>query len=94
MTDKVSKFLRGMLLNENPGGFVFFLSRTARKRGSIFLGGCDLLRNHVMVVILLSLLCNHDNLTLKLHQQKSSYPDEEWLFIDIFKVCQKRVLFS
>ena len=39
-----------------------------------------------MVVILLSFLCNYDNLTLKLHQEKRSYPDKGWLFIDRFKV--------
>ena len=32
------KFFRGRLLNEHPGDFVFFFKRTARKRGSIFLG--------------------------------------------------------
>ena len=35
------------------------------------------------VLILLSLLCNHDNLILKLHQKKQ---DEAWLFIGRFKV--------
>ena len=39
-----------------------------------------------MVVILLSFLCNYDNLTLKLHQVKRSYPDERWLFIGRSKV--------
>ena len=39
-----------------------------------------------MVVILLSFLYNYDNLTLKLHQGKRSYPDEGWLFIGRFKV--------
>ena len=39
-----------------------------------------------MVVILLSFLCKYDNLTLKLHQGKRSYPDEGWLFIGRFKV--------
>ena len=39
-----------------------------------------------MVVILLSFLCNYDNLTLKLDQKKRSYPDEGWLFIGRFKV--------
>ena len=42
-------------------------------------------RNYGMVVIL-SFLCNYDNLTLKLHQEKRSYPDERWLFIGRFKV--------
>ena len=75
-----------MLLNGNPGGFVFFLRRTARKGGSIFLGGCDLHRNYGMVVGLLSFLCNNENLTLKLHQGKRCYPDEACLIIDRFKV--------
>ena len=39
-----------------------------------------------MVVILLPFLCNYDNLRLKLHHQKRSYPDEKWLFIGRFKV--------
>ena len=64
-----------------------FLRRTARKGGSIFLGrGYDLHRNYGMVIILLPFLCNYDNLTLKLHQEKRSYPDERWLFIGRFKV--------
>ena len=66
---------------------LYFLRRNARKGGSIFLGGgYDLHRNYGMVVILLSFLCNYDNLTLKLHQEKRSYPDERWLFIGRFKV--------
>ena len=64
-----------------------FLRRNAQTRGSIFLvEGYDLHRNYGMVVILLSFLCNYDNLTLKLHQEKGSYPDERWLFIGRFKV--------
>ena len=59
---------------------------TARKGGIIFLGGCDLHRNYGMVVTLLSFLCNYDNLTLKLHQEKRNYPDERWLFICRFEV--------
>ena len=56
---------------------LYFLRRTARKGGSIFLGGgYDLHRNYSLVVILLPFLCNYDNLTLKLHQGKRSYPDE------------------
>ena len=74
------KFIKGMLLNAYgyPGLVaLYFLRRTARKGGSIFLGGgYDLHRNYGMVVILLSFLCNYDNLTLKLHQEKRSYPDE------------------
>ena len=62
--------------------WLFILLRpTARKGGSDFLGECDLHRNHGMVVILLYLLYNSDNSTLKLHQKKRSYPDEGWLFI-------------
>ena len=38
-----------------------------------------------MVLILLLLLCNHDNLIPKLHQ-KNSYLDEGWLFIGSSKV--------
>ena len=57
-----------------------------QKRGVIFLGGCDLYRIYGMVVILLSFVCNYDNLTLKLYQEKRSYPDEGWLYIDRFKV--------
>ena len=80
------RFFRGMLLNGHPSGFVFCLRRSARKGGSIFLGGCDLHRNYGMVVILLSFLCNYDNLTPKLHQEKRSYPDEGWLFNGRFKI--------
>ena len=66
---------------------LYFLRRTARKGGSIFLGGgYDLHRNYGMIVILLSFLCNYDNLMPKLHHQKPSYPDERWLFIERFKV--------
>ena len=49
-------------------------------------GGCDLHRNYGMVVILLSFLCNYDNLTLKLHQGKRCYPEVGWLFIGRFQV--------
>ena len=63
-----------------------FFRWTSRKGGLTFLGRCDLHRNYGMVVILLSFLCNYDNLTLKLHQKKRSYPDERWLFIGRFKV--------
>ena len=38
-----------------------------------------------MVVILLSFPCNDENLTLKLHQKKCSYPDEGRIFIGRFK---------
>ena len=39
-----------------------------------------------MLVISLSFLYNYDNLTLKLHQGKRSYPDEGWRFTGRFKV--------
>ena len=42
---------------------------------------CDLHRNYAIVVILLSFLCNYDNLTLTLHHEKRSYPDERWICI-------------
>ena len=77
-----------MLLNAygHLGGFVFF--EAVWKGDSIFFGGgYGLHRNYDMVVILWSFLCcNYDNLTLKLHQEKRSYPDERWLFIGRFKV--------
>ena len=38
-----------------------------------------------MLLILLSLLCNHDDLILRLYQKKR-YHDEGWIFIDRFKV--------
>ena len=64
----------------------FFSDGLSEKGTQFFLGKCDLHRNYGMVVILLSFLCNYDNLTLKLHQEKRSYPDERWLFIGRFKV--------
>ena len=75
-------FFRRMLVNEDP----IFLRRTARKGGSIFRRGSDLHRNYGMTVILLSFLCKYDDLTLKLHQEKRSYPNEKWLFIGRFEV--------
>ena len=76
-----------MLLNGHPGGFVFFSGGLTEKGAQFFLGGCDLHRNCGMVVIiLLSFLYNYDNLTLKLHQGKRSYPDEGWRFTGRFKV--------
>ena len=80
------KFFRGMLLNGHPGGFVFFSGGLPEKGAQFFLGGCDLHRNCGMVVILFYFLYNYDNLTLKLHQEKRSYPDEGWRFIRRFKV--------
>ena len=79
------KFFR-MLLNEGPCGFEFFWGGLPEKRTQFFLRGCDLHRNYGMVVILLSFLCNYDNLALKLHQEKRSNLDEGWIFIGRFKV--------
>ena len=47
---------------------------------------CELCRNYGMVVILLSILCNYDDLPVKLHQEKCRYLDEGWIFISKFKV--------
>ena len=69
----------------DPCGFAFFWGELPEKRAQFFLGECDLHRNYDMVVILLYFLCNYDNLTLKLHQEKSSCPDEGWIFIGRFK---------
>ena len=65
-----------------------FFEVDCQERGLNFSGGGwgDLYSNYGMVVILLSFLFNYDNLTLKLHQEKRSYPDERWLFIGRFKV--------
>ena len=69
-----------MLLNGDPGGF----GRLPGEGAQIFFGGCELHRNYGLVI--LPFLCNYDNLTLKLHQEKRSYPNERWLFIGRFKV--------
>ena len=68
-----------------------FLRQTARKGGSTFLGGCDLYRNYGMVVILLSFLCNYDNLILKLHQEKRrNLMKDGFLLADsMLEVCQE-----
>ena len=47
--------------------------------------GYDLHRNYGMAVIF-SFICNYDNLTLKVHHKKHSYPDEKYLFIGRLKV--------
>ena len=65
---------------------LYFCEEDFQKRGSIFLGDCDLRGNYGMIVIFLSFLCNYDSLTLKLHLRKRSYPDEGWLFTGRFKV--------
>ena len=82
--DSLKVFSR-MLLNGSPCGFEFYWGGLPEKRTQLFLGGCDLHRNYGMVVILLSFLCNYDNFTLKLHQEKRSYPDDGWIFIGSFK---------
>ena len=58
----------------------FFSDGLSEKGTQFFLGKCDLHRNYGMVVILLSFLCNSDNLG------KRCYPDDGWLFIGRFKV--------
>ena len=64
----------------------YFSEADCQKRGLNFSWGvCYLHRNCGMVVILLSFLCNYDNLTLILHQEKRNYPDG-WFFIGRFKV--------
>ena len=75
-----------MLLNGDPGGFVFFEADCQERGLNFSWGGCDLHRNYGLAVILLFFLCNYDNLTLKLHQEKRTYPNERWLFIGRFKV--------
>ena len=65
---------------------LYFFEAHYQKRAQLFLWECDFHRNYGMVVILLSFLCNYDNLTLILHHKKRSYPDERWLFIGRFKV--------
>ena len=65
---------------------LYFFEAHYQKRAQLFLWECDFHRNYGMVVILLSFLCNYDNLTLKLHHEKHSYPDERYLFIGRFKV--------
>ena len=67
------KFSR-MLQNGGPCGFEFFWGGLPEKRTQFFLRRCDLHRNYGMVVILLSFLCNYDNLILKLHHEKRSHP--------------------
>ena len=47
---------------------------------------CKKYLSYSMVLILLLLLCNHDSSIIKLHQKRSSYLDEGWLFIGSFKV--------
>ena len=67
----------GMLLNRDPGGFVFF-EADCQERGLKFSLG-DVTSVETGLVIL-SFLRNYENLTLKLHQEKRSYPNERWLF--------------
>ena len=77
------KYFRRMLLD---GASWWLWGRLPEKRAPFFLGGCDLHRKDGTVVILLSFLCNFDNLIVKLHQEKRSYPDEGWIIIGRFKV--------
>ena len=70
-------FFKGTLLNGHPGGFVFFqeVCHKIFLEAQFFLRECDLYRKCGMAVILLSFLYNYNNLALKLHQGKRSYPD-------------------
>ena len=70
---------------------LYFFEVDCQKRDSIFLSGCDLHRNYGMVVILLSFLCNYDNLILKLHQEKPSYLMKDGFLLTDSKleVCQE-----
>ena len=70
----------------DPCGFGFFWGGIPEKRAQFFLGECDLHWNYAVIVILLSFLCNYDNLTLILNQENDSYTDEGWIFIGRFKV--------
>ena len=79
-------FFRRMLLNGGSSGFEFFWGGLPEKKDQFFLGECGRHINYGMVIILLSFLCNYDKLTLKLPQEKRSYPDEGWIFIGRFKV--------
>ena len=67
---------------------LYFFLADCQKRGlNVSWGDVTYLhRNCGMVVILFYFLYNYDNLTLKLHQEKRSYPDEGWRFIRRFKV--------
>ena len=62
----------------------FFWGGLPGKGTHFFFGGCGLHRNYGMVVILLCFICDYDNLKLKLHHEKGSYPDQRWLFIGRF----------
>ena len=82
---RILKIFRGMLLNRDYCG-LFFRGGLPERGLNFSWGGCDLHRNCGMVVILLSFLCNYDNLTLILHQEKRNYPEKGWIFIGRFKV--------
>ena len=69
-----------------PVALPFFQANWQEKVVRFFFGDVTSIETAIMVVILLSFLCNYDNLTLKLHQGKCCYPDEGWLFIGRFKV--------
>ena len=75
-----------MLLNGDPGGFVFFEADCQEKGLNFSWGDVKSTETIVFLVISLSFLFKYDNLSLKLHQEKRSYPDERWLFIGRFKV--------
>ena len=69
-----------------------FFEADCQKRGLNFSWGrCDLHRNYGMVIILLSFLCNYDNLILKLYQEKRSYLMKDGFLLKNSKleVCQE-----
>ena len=68
-----------------PVALPFFQANWQEKVVRFFFGDVTSIETAIMVVILLSFLCNYDNLTLKLHQGKCCYPDEGWIFISRFK---------
>ena len=91
------KFSRRMLLNGDPGGLAFSYVACQKREPNFSWGGRGgvLLRNYGMVVILLSFLCDYENLTLKLRQKKMQLPwwrDGLSLAGSKLEVCQECVL--
>ena len=72
------KFFYGNAAKWASWWLCIFLRGTAREGGSTFLRGYNLHRNYAMVVIKIK--------TLKLHQEKCSYPNEGQTFIGRFKL--------
>ena len=76
------KFFRGMLLNGDPGAFVLFLRRNARKRGSTFLAGMwplwKLWYGSNFIVFFCVWIWYFDT---KIISGKRSYPDKRWILL-------------